>query len=178
MELEFVRSINITEETAPKVKASAEKNRVVLTCHAPYFINLNSADRKKLEESKGRIINSARIAHLCGAWSVAFHPAFYQKETPQKTYENVKSAVEEITEILKSEGVDFIRMDIEGYEVMAFQGMQELLKSKRPLKIFIEFHHHAIPQYSKKDTLQRAEKIESFGFKSFTTDNHNYLFYK
>jgi FkbM family methyltransferase len=36
--------------------------------------------------------------------------------------------------------VDFIRMDIEGYEVMAFQGMKKILESKHPFKIFMEFH--------------------------------------
>ncbi len=40
MELEFVRSVNITKEKAPGVKEAAEKHDVVLTCHAPYFINL------------------------------------------------------------------------------------------------------------------------------------------
>ena len=41
MELEFVRSVNISKERAPEVKKSAEENNIVLTCHAPYYINLN-----------------------------------------------------------------------------------------------------------------------------------------
>ena len=73
MELEFVRNINITKQKAPDVKKAAEKNNIVLTCHAPYFINLNSAEKAKLKASIDRILNSARIANLCGAWSVTFH---------------------------------------------------------------------------------------------------------
>lgn len=41
---------------------------------------------------------------------------------------------------LRPEDIDFIRMDIEGYEVMAFQGMKKLMESKTPFKIFMEFH--------------------------------------
>ena len=41
---------------------------------------------------------------------------------------------------LTPENIDFLRMDIEGYEVIAFQGMSQLMSAKTPLKIFIEFH--------------------------------------
>ncbi len=36
--------------------------------------------------------------------------------------------------------VDFIRMDVEGYEINIFKGMKKTLKSKHPLKIFFEAH--------------------------------------
>lgn len=41
---------------------------------------------------------------------------------------------------LTPEHISFLRMDIEGYEVMAFQGMKNLMSAKTPLRIFIEFH--------------------------------------
>ncbi|MFH1978428.1 MAG: TIM barrel protein, partial [Candidatus Aenigmatarchaeota archaeon] len=67
MELEFVRSINISKEKAPLIKKTAQDSNVVLTCHAPYFINLNSLEKVKLEASKKRILDSARRAYECGA---------------------------------------------------------------------------------------------------------------
>ena len=78
MELEFVHSINISKEKAPEIKKAAEQNNIVLTCHAPYFINLNSLEKPKLKASIQRILGSARILNLCGGWSVCFHPGFYQ----------------------------------------------------------------------------------------------------
>ena len=77
MELEFVRSVNITKDRAPEVKKAAEESNVVLTCHAPYFINLNSLEKAKIKASIERILNSARIASLCGGYSVCFHSGFY-----------------------------------------------------------------------------------------------------
>jgi len=38
--------------------------------------------------------------------------------------------------------VDFIRMDIEGYEYQAIEGMKKVLASNQPLKLFIELHPH------------------------------------
>ena len=40
MELEFVHSINIKADKAPELKKAAKDSDVVLTCHSPYFINL------------------------------------------------------------------------------------------------------------------------------------------
>ncbi|MBL7054399.1 TIM barrel protein [Candidatus Woesearchaeota archaeon] len=103
MELEFVRNINITEQKAPEVKEAAERNNIVLTCHAPYFINLNSKEKAKLKASIGRILNSARIANLCGAYSFCFHPGFYMEDTKEKTFENIKNNIKGIVDILKNE---------------------------------------------------------------------------
>ena len=44
MELEFVRSVNITEEKAKLVKDSAKEHGVVLSCHAQYIVNINAKD--------------------------------------------------------------------------------------------------------------------------------------
>jgi len=103
MELEFVRSVNVSEKLAPGVKKAAEESGITLTCHGSYFINLNSQEKEKREASKKRILDAARRAWECGAWSLTFHPAFYQKTEPKKVYETVKAELKQITEILESE---------------------------------------------------------------------------
>jgi len=103
-EVEFVRSINITRERAPAVNAAARASDVTLTCHAPYFINLNSDDKAKLEASVKRILDSARIAWLCGSWSVTFHAAFYLKMDAGAVYSTVKDRIRSIARALKDEG--------------------------------------------------------------------------
>ena len=64
MELEFVRSVNVSEKKAPEVKNLAHENNVMLTCHGQYFINLNSLEKEKIIASQKRIFNAARIAHV------------------------------------------------------------------------------------------------------------------
>lgn len=78
-ELEFVHSINIKKEKAPELKKVAKENDIILTCHSPLYINLNSEDKKKFHASIGYITNSTKITSLCGGYSVCFHAGYYQK---------------------------------------------------------------------------------------------------
>ncbi len=102
MELEFVHSVNISEKMAPLVKKEAEDNKIVLTCHGSYYINLNAAEKEKLEASKFRLWKSAQVAGMCGGTSVAFHPGFYGK-TKESSFETVKTALLQVVEKLKKE---------------------------------------------------------------------------
>jgi len=104
MELEFVHSVNISEEGSVKVKAAAEESEVVLTCHGQYYINMNAIEEKKLEASKERLYRAAHIANLCGARSVVFHPGFYMKMDKEECYKNVRKAIREVVERLKQSG--------------------------------------------------------------------------
>lgn len=52
------------------------------------------------------------------------------------------------TKHINPEEIDFLRMDIEGYEVMVLQHMQTLLANrKKPLKLFIELHPSSYEQW-------------------------------
>ncbi len=133
MELEFVHSIHVSREKAPIVKKSAEDNDIILTCHAPYFINLNSNEKAKLKASIDRILNSARILNLCGGWSVCFHPGFYQKSTKEETFNNIKKAIKGISEKLKEEkNKVWIRPETTGKETQ-FGNIDEILSLSREL---------------------------------------------
>lgn len=93
MELEFVRGgVNMKPELAKKVKYVAKKNDVVLTAHAPYYINLNAAEKAKVEASKRRIIQSAERLYQAGGWSVVFHAGYYLKQNPAKVYGRIKTS--------------------------------------------------------------------------------------
>ncbi len=104
MELEFVRGVNMGKETAEFVKKAAEKEEIMLSVHAPYYINLNSKESAKVEASKKRIMDSAYIGELCGAKIVTFHPAYFQKMNEKEVLEKVANVLSEMTkEIEKKE---------------------------------------------------------------------------
>lgn len=104
MELEFVRSVNITEKKAPEVKEAAKKHDILLSCHGQYYINLNSKEKTKIKASIDRICNAAHIASLCGAWSMTFHAAYYMKQDPEKVYKTVKEGVKKAVRRLEDQG--------------------------------------------------------------------------
>ncbi|MBI2141194.1 TIM barrel protein [Candidatus Woesearchaeota archaeon] len=128
MELEFVQSVNISKENAPKIKAAAEKAEVMLTCHAPYYINLNAAETAKLEASKKRLIKAAEVAWLCGAKSVAFHPGYYLGISKEKVYEKVKQQMKMVVAELKDAGCGiWVRPETTGKRSQ-FGGLSEILR--------------------------------------------------
>ncbi len=134
MELEFVRSINISKEKAPEIKEAAKKNNIHLTCHAPYFINLNSDKPQIIGASRQRIINSAKIANLCGAKSVTFHAAYYLKQDPEKVYLQVKEQIKKILAILKDESNKImIRPETTG-KATQWGGVNEIVKLSTELE--------------------------------------------
>jgi len=168
MELEFVRSVNISKEKAPEIKKAAQENDIVLTCHAPYYINLNSLEKPKLKASIYRILNSARIANLCGAWSVCFHPGFYQKSTKEEAFERVRTAIKEINQKLKQENNKiWIRPETTGKESQ-FGNLDEILKLSQefdnvmPCIDFAHFHARTNGKYNSynefSDILEKIEK--------------------
>lgn len=127
MELEFVHSINISKEVAPAVRNIASHNKIILTCHGQYYINLNS-DEKKTKESAQRILNAARVAWLCGSWSVCFHAGYYMGQEPQPVYERIRKQLVSITKMLRDEGnTIWIRPEVSGKQTQ-FGSLEEIVK--------------------------------------------------
>jgi deoxyribonuclease-4 len=108
MELEFVRGVKMGEKSARNVLEKAEKLDVSLSVHAPYYINLNSAEPEKIDASIGRIYAAARIGNLCGARNIVFHPAYYHEDTTEKVYERVSTFLKILTSRLEDEGIHVI----------------------------------------------------------------------
>ena len=96
IELEWVQSVPKSVSHIEEVGAKARDLDIMLTVHAPYFVNLNAIEKPKLEASKKRIIKALTMAQICGARSVCVHPAFYLGMDPKKVYENVRKATDEI----------------------------------------------------------------------------------
>ncbi|MEM1681758.1 MAG: TIM barrel protein [Sulfolobales archaeon] len=105
MELEFVRGINISLETAAKAREVSKELGVVLTAHAPYFINLLSDKSDVRRASIERIVESAKVAYMAGAWSVVFHPGYYGKYGSEEAVRVVKDSLKNVVKTLTDMGV-------------------------------------------------------------------------
>ena len=104
MEVEFVHGVRMKEEKAFQVGKIAIRENISLSCHAPYYINLNSQEEDKVAASKARILQTARIAELLGASSTVFHPAFYGDQSGEKVLVKVIKELSEVREELNKEG--------------------------------------------------------------------------
>jgi len=108
LELEFVQGVRMGEEKARKVGAVARELDIKLSCHAPYFINLNSRESEKIAASRDRIIHTSRIAQIMGVRSVIFHPAFNHDDSSKVVLARVVQELSTIREVLSAEGNEVV----------------------------------------------------------------------
>jgi deoxyribonuclease-4 len=106
LEIAWVRSVRVKDETCAGFKAVAEECGVKLSIHAPYYINLNSQTADKMKASDERLLAAARKGYLAGATDIIFHPGSYHEQPPEQVYERAKEKLIELTGILREEGVD------------------------------------------------------------------------
>lgn len=134
MELAFVHSIHIREDRIPAVKNVAKQENIMLTCHAPYYINLNATDQEKRKACAQRLLNAARVTAACGGWSVCFHAGYYMGMPHPQVYENIKEALEWVLDTLKSEGHQiWIRPEIGG-KITSWGSLEEIIKLSEELE--------------------------------------------
>jgi len=108
LELEFVQGVRMGEETARKVGATAQEEKIALSCHAPYYINLNSREPEKITASRERIIHTARISQIIGVRSVVFHPAFNHGDSSEVVLARVIRELLTVRETLDGAGNNII----------------------------------------------------------------------
>lgn len=80
-ELAWVQSVRVTPATCEAIRREAEAQRVGLSVHAPYYINLN-ADRSEWPKARKRLMDAARFGYLAGATDIVFHPGSYFGDPP------------------------------------------------------------------------------------------------
>jgi len=142
-EIAFIYSIYIKENDAIKIGKKAEELGIRLSIHAPYWINLNSLDKKKVEESKKRILNCCKIGTIMHAHRVVFHAGFYSGMEKEKAYENIKNRILEMQEEIKKEKyTPKLAPEIMG-KINVFGSVEEISKLVRETKcsFCIDFAH-------------------------------------
>ena len=75
------KGVHVGEETARKVGQAAQENDIVLSLHAPYFINLANPDPQALEKTIGYITGACLVAGWMGAGRVIIHSGALMKRT-------------------------------------------------------------------------------------------------
>ncbi|PJE81019.1 endonuclease IV [Candidatus Pacearchaeota archaeon CG10_big_fil_rev_8_21_14_0_10_32_42] len=103
-EIAFTYSVYIKEKYAIEIGKVAKKLGIQLSIHAPYFINLNSEDEEKIENSKKRILKCLEIGTFLGAEYVVIHSGFYGKKSKEETYTVIKKNILELEKIRKEKG--------------------------------------------------------------------------
>lgn len=108
-EYQATYGVRIKKQSALKLEENSKENRVLVSMHAPYYINLSSNRDDVIERSVQRLIQSARAAEWMGAYRIVFHPGFYTKYTPVEAMKRCLKSIDSLNEQLESLGIhDYI----------------------------------------------------------------------
>ncbi|MBI4149529.1 TIM barrel protein [Candidatus Woesearchaeota archaeon] len=128
LEVEFTHSVHMSNQTARDVGALAKQQGISLSIHAPYFINLASAEKEKVAASKKRILDSCERGHYLGAACVVFHAAYYGKLDKAEVYSIVKREILEMQETIAHNGWQIALAPESTGKASQFGDIDELLR--------------------------------------------------
>lgn len=144
-ECEFVRGVKMSDGMAREVGELASKLKIRLSIHAPYFINLCSLEKEKLEASKKRILDTVERAHFMHAYTIVFHPGYYGKLSEREAFQRVKEACEDLTDRMKDQGFDDVELGLETTgKVSQFGTLDEIIEICKEVKgcsVIVDFAH-------------------------------------
>ena len=143
MEIEFTYGVRMDLKTAKEVGTLAREKAILLSVHAPYYVNLASAEKEKLAASKKRILDSCQRAHAMGARNVTFHAGFYQTRTAEQTYARIKKAIVGLQkQIARRKWQVVLCPEVTG-KPSQFGSLEELLRLKKETGcgITVDFSH-------------------------------------
>ncbi len=128
MEVQFGMGVRMSKETALQLKGQSKKLDVLLSCHAPYFINFCSKEKVKISTSKRNLFEAAEAMHYAGASLAVFHPGYYQKSTPNDAYKTSVLHLKELKEKLDQNSIK-VKLGAETVgKKSQFGGLKEVLK--------------------------------------------------
>jgi len=164
IEVEFVRGVTMSNDTADEVGKLAKELGILLSVHCPYFINLCSTDRQKLEASKKRILDSVERAYHMGAHIAVFHPGYYVSLTSEAAFEAVERACLDMLDRMKSTGIKGVTLGHETTgKISAFGTLDELVrlcKQIRGCEPVVDFAHLFARAAGKIDYAEVFDKLK------------------
>lgn len=143
LECAFTYSVHMSNAQADEVGKLAKKLKIDLSVHAPYWINLNSEEKIKIQQSKKRILDSCERGHYLGAKYIVFHPAFYQKKTEEQAFQAVKTAITEMQKIITKNKWNVVLAPETTGKRSQFGNLDELLRLRKETKcaLCVDFAH-------------------------------------
>ena len=147
LEIEFVRGVWGKQELFKKAKQTALDKGVVLSAHAPYYINLLSIEPEKVKASFRRILSSCKRAYWAGAKNIVIHTGYYGKLDKKTAFDTAVEMYKQLLDELDKLGLDDIVLSPEVLgkrsQFACFEDIVELCKqidSKR-IRPTIDFAH-------------------------------------
>ena len=104
-EYQATYGVKISQSSAHDLKLNSEKEDVLVSMHAPYYLNLSSNKDDVIERSIKRLVQAAKASEWMGAYRIVFHPGFYTGYTSGEAMYRCKYSIEKIIEEVERMGI-------------------------------------------------------------------------
>ena len=167
LELGWVQSVRVSEETCLAIKTTAEEFKVAISVHAPYFINLN-ADAEEWPKSRKRLMDAAYYGNLAGATDIIFHPGSYFGQSSEVVLNVALPRLRECVVELRAAGNEVIlRPETMGKSAMlgSFEDCLTMSKEIERVEPCLDFAHlHARQGDGSLNTQDEwVQRLEQYG---------------
>ncbi len=132
LELAWVQGVRVSESTCRAINKTAMENGMVLSVHAPYYINLNG-DEEKWPRLRKYLIDAAHFGNLAGATDIIFHPGTYFRRPPADVLKVAIPRLQGCIDELRKEGnLVILRPEISGKAAM-LGSLSDVLKMAKAI---------------------------------------------
>jgi deoxyribonuclease-4 len=144
LEMQFVRQAIMGSDKARSIRAKAEELGLLLSAHAPYYINFNSETAETVRKSAEWVLKTARIAHELGAWIIVVHAAAYGDHAERCTGA-VTEGLGKCRDTLHGEGIEDVVLGVETMGRTAqwgtFEEIGEVVRQVKGVQPVIDWAH-------------------------------------
>ena len=100
-EFSFTRGFTIKDETAKKLGENAQLYDILVSAHAPYYINLANPSEEMIQKSFGYITRGLELLKLMNGKHYCLHLASCGKMTRQQAIETTKTNLKRIVDVVR-----------------------------------------------------------------------------
>ena len=129
IELQCTYGIRMKEEQALLYRKLAKENDILLTVHAPYYINLGSLNPQVVENSKNEIKKAFALAELLDAKRIIFHPGGGYGKTKEDRIQGIERLIHSLQDIKSDINSSVIKLYPEiGGKISALGSLEEIIQ--------------------------------------------------
>ena len=162
LELGWVQSVRVSDETCAAIQQTASEQGVSLSVHAPYFFNLNATD-EEWPKSRKRLMDAAHYGNLAGATDIIFHPGSYFERPPAEVLKVAIPRLKDcVKELRKAKNPVILRPETMGKSAMlgSLEDTLEMSKAIEGVQPCLDFAHlHARPGDGTMNTIKEWTKL-------------------
>ncbi|MGB9937689.1 MAG: TIM barrel protein [Methanobacterium sp.] len=104
-EYQATYGVRLSKQPGLELAKNAAQNDILISMHAPYYINMCSQKEETIKNSIKRLVQSASAGEWINAYRIVFHMGFYTKYSPEEARKKCENSIQTLLEKVESLGI-------------------------------------------------------------------------